>query len=501
MRMTTAASPQSAATEIKAKLARLDELINDFDAFYRVLGNVLPEINLEIYKTYKKASATLDLLTSQSGPGKIDNLIAAVANHLESAIKHVGHIQKQDEYIHRVIVDFSLELEEMSARWSELPKTQTELPLPSQYTDLRHLHASVLDPLSQIISTENELTSDLQRHVETELKSLEESLTCITLILIDLVNRSDATKQPILRIMTSLQIHDIISQDLLTLRKSMAEAERILLQEAPTASDRDFVAAALPLIDDVLNQIATVFADETAELRKEAANIIQIITTERDDKVLLSDFLLDNSLHISTFDAILDEISAMLAEILNKLELLAARRWLLPGQLTSLLNLAEMLLLIADKYAAQLEAQFHGMERVRNTLKEMIAIKSDMDFYRLEELKEFVAEMESALTGTLGELRDIRTVMLDSIAGIDSYSTRCMNFLNEFKQTLELDHDLVENFMSLSLEPLNNDRSLICDGNSEICQFQQDLITRLKRPHLSTVLNAESGLEDGLTVF
>jgi len=499
--MTITTSSQSAATEIKAKLARLDGLIKEFDDFYRILGNVLPEINLEIYKTYKKASATLELLTSQSGPGKIDNLIAAVTSHLQSAIIHVGHIMSQDEYIHRVIVDFSRELEEMSTKWNASSHANKEIPLPSQYTDLRHLHASVLDPLGQIISTENELARDLQRHVETELKSLEESLTSITLILVDLINRSDATKQPILRIMTSLQMHDIISQDLLTLRKSMAEAERILEQPSPEANDADFVTTALPLIDDVLNQIAAVFTRETAELRRETANIVQTITNERDDKILLSDFLLDSTIHKSTFDAILDEISDMLSEILNKLELLAARRWLLPGQLTSLLNLAEMLLLIADKYSVQLEAQFPGMQQVRSTLEEMISIKSDLDFYRLEELKEFVAEMESALTGTIGELRDIRTIMLDSIAGIDSYSTRCMNFLGEFLQTLELDHELTDSFISLSIEPINSELTLTCGEMSINCQYQQDLIQRLKRPHLSAVLNSESGAEDGLTVF
>ena len=499
--MTIAASSQPAATEIMAKLTRLEGLTDEFDVFFRVLGNVLPEINLEIYKTYKKASATLELLTSPSGPGKIDNLIAAVANHLKSAIEHVGHIQIQDEYIYKIIRDFTCELEGMTNHENPSHLAHPEIPLPTQYTDLRHLHASVLDPLSQIIANENELAANLNQHVANELRSLEESLTSITLILADLVNRSDATKQPILRIMTSLQLHDIISQDLFTLKKGLAEAQRIALLDETCPCDHEFTETALPLIDEVLNQIAEVFSVETAELRKETANIIQTITNERDDKILLSDFLLDNSLHRSTFDAILDEISDMLSEILNKLELLAARRWLLPGQLTSLLNLADMLLVMTEKYATELEAQFPDMQCMKNTLQAMIAIKTDPDFYRLEELKTFVAEMESALTGTIGELREIRTIMLDSIAGIDSYSTRCMNFLNEFTQTLERDHELTSGFMGLALETIPSIQTPNSKATHQNNQYQDDLIARLKRPHLSTVLNSESCGEDGLTVF
>ena len=76
-----------------------------------------------------------------------------------------------------------------------------------------------------------------------------------------------------------------------------------------------------------------------------------------------------------------------------------------------------------------------------------------------------------------------------------------MNFLGEFLQTLELDHELTDSFISLSIEPINSELTLTCGEMSINCQYQQDLIQRLKRPHLSAVLNSESGAEDGLTVF
>ncbi len=487
---------------ISAKIDDLGRLASEFDAFYRTLGNVLPEINLEVYKTYKKASATLETLTSPQTPGKIDRLISAIAGHLESAIHHVDELQRQDRRIFNVLSDFSAEFEAMANNWDSChPDDFDAPPLLTRFMDLRHLHAAVLDPLGQIIAAEADMAEDLERYRTNELKSLENTLTSITLILVDLIKRSDATKQPILNIMTSLQLHDIISQDLHSLDRCLGEIDAINQNGSASEGALTFVASALPLISALLEQIAAIFAHETDQLRSEALLILKTITNEREDKVLLSDFLLENQQRRSTFDSLLGEISDMLTDVLNKLELLAARRWLLPGQLTSLLDLAELLIKLIDNHAEQFAACTPGLEQIRQTLGEMIAIKSDIDFYRLEELKGFVAEMESGLTSTISDLHEIRALMIDSVAGIDTYSARCLNYLDQFRQTLDQDQRIVAMLEDLAQLPSGSLPAAANDRAQFDCSFRHELFERLKRPHLSSVLRNECEPEDGLTVF
>ena len=194
----------------------IEDIKQSVDLFYQNLGDTLPEINLEIYKTYKKASVTLDSLRTEGSAGKIDLTVSSINQVLLSAVNQVKNIKEQDQRILAALLNFGSATKEIDKNIASFTAQDSLISLKLQdlWEEIKSLHGSLADPMKKIVDMEEGIIHDIHDHIDNDIQALNSTLNSIALILKDLIKRSDDTKRPILDIMTCLQVHDILMQDL-----------------------------------------------------------------------------------------------------------------------------------------------------------------------------------------------------------------------------------------------------------------------------------------------
>ena len=258
------------------------------------------------------------------------------------------------------------------------------------------------------------------------------------------------------------------------------------------------------LSGDIVNDIADILRDQIESIKAEIQKIQNIILHEREDKFYLTEFLLESKDHGSTFDAVITEVAELLAHILNKLEYLAASKWLIPGYLSNMIEKIEIIEGLCNQYSIRCIGQDGKI--ADRAVSEMVRLQSDIDFYKLEELKNFIQAMEETLLKTMEDLGVIKDLMLDSIAGIDAYSGRCMECINKFVEDLDNSSYLYEKCddFSKNLNDTLDDKSLAGVGSEAFASLGDALIQvmeRLKHPHIITMKSDREDDFGDMTLF
>ncbi len=513
-------SRETTQEEIQGQLASIRKSIESatasIDNFYYDLGLILPDINLEIYKTNNKAAATLDSLRSESTDGKIDLAIEMISNELAAVLQKLHDINSQDSRV----MDAVCLLGNLLGRSSSAIEQLALIDRPGE--DFKHLlqkltnvdhelgtlHAELSDPMKKISEMEISLLESLKDHIDDDIQSLNETLGGILYVLKDLVKRTDSAKPPILNIMTSLQIHDIISQDLANIHRGLGESEEASVNLS-NPENLKFTESVIIYSSDLINSIIDILTTETEKIRLETNHLLQITTSERDDKVLLSDYLLENREQLSSFDAAISEFCDTLSNIQSRLELLAANKWLIPGHLHELAKKAELMMTLCIDIKQTTSTNTDYLNPVISALNDICSLHEKLDGYSLKDLKAFIEHINEVITNVLLELSDIKTIMLDSIAGVDGYCQRSLNYISQFKKTIDSSRIFIEELYHVEKKikdfagadvNSNGIPAALPDANFSSDRMQHT-INRLALPHISTINQPEEDLEDGITLF
>ena len=321
------------------------------ELFCRKLGRVLPDISREINNTYHKASLTMDSLISEDPVGLIEITVSALDVSLARIDKHLRDQKAGDALISKDLEAFRTglpaaggQMEEFSRHLDELaalyPPMEGAANAPLTVRRMQALNAQACamigiireladhqSRLSENMETAAVLHSGIIRTVEMHtalgVKSLKDTLGSIIVILRDLISRSTATKVPILAIMTALQIHDIVRQDIENILK-VFERLRALSKDADHPDRSAFMHEACTVSGGLLFDISLIVHDHVQTIARHIQGIHEIIAGVKADKIHLAELLLINTQGGSTLDRAMAEIAAMFQDLSERLKSLAA---------------------------------------------------------------------------------------------------------------------------------------------------------------------------------
>ncbi len=504
------------------RIAKALKAIQDrIDQAYTHICTDLPEINREILLTFQQATDTLDSLSSTGSSGAIEILIEHLNSFLQMLVLQVKRMRKitmrslaELENI-RLDTALGLDLSGVSSRETQGVVQSGPADLLSVFTVAKNDLKEVLKRSLQLQNQCMEKLGDSQSH---EVPSLAYSLNNIIGILRDLVSRSRLVKDPILKIMSGLQTHDIVNQDIATISCGL---EKILsLMNTTEGNDQitDFLifqekASVLSL--DLIIQLISVIRSHGRDLEEEIDRIEEMILQVKEDKDAVGGFLLLNTHEKSTLDIVLNETLEMFDSLASRFDSLAAMNSL------KMIACSQMIAAWTDleKTAGAVPARDVSSPLPCEPPAGLISCMSS---------REWTGEEDAIMAGlerTPGEFRkarvfirrsfdDIKRMLIQSIDGIDLYSARCLEAIGRFRRdieglmcTLDGNEAMLDDMSSLtrSIAAIRSDiGEHLAPQHGEILPLElHQIIYRLRNPHSDSLASedAAESRDKGLTFF
>jgi len=91
--------------------SRIDTIQEKIDIAYGNLCMVLPQINMEIYRTFEKAIETLDSISSEDSPGKIDSTLTYIRRLLETVRTSIICVLQHNSKINETLESLNNDIE------------------------------------------------------------------------------------------------------------------------------------------------------------------------------------------------------------------------------------------------------------------------------------------------------------------------------------------------------------------------------------------------------
>lgn len=485
--------------------ASLEAIRDRIDEAYNNICMDLPDINMEIFRTFQQASDTLGTLVSGGPSGTIANVVEGLETSLQNVMLRIKQLRNQDARF--------LEIMKLTGGPVNRNRLIGEKDAQSDVA-LRFLvvRAELMDLLLQILDGEDDLIRETSSRIETDVRSLEFTLSSAVEILKDLISRSNTVKEPILKIMAGLQTHDIVNQDITTISLSlrkMHELQGASGQDAGQPATLLFQKKASRLSSALITQLIHVVLHHGRDLENEISHIENLIFHVKEDKDAISEFLLMSLDEISTFDIVTSELRQMFTVISEKLGQLGSAK----EKASSLkLELAELIDRLAPDSPE--DASRSPQAVVQSPVYRMAAtLKPHATALRhaqgLQELRENSSSIHKDADHIRQKLEEIKHMLIGSIRGIDIYSGRCLNAIMKFKKdiqelmkTLEGSGSLLEGLesMACSLEDTPDGQ---CEGNgTNLPPDLDEILYRLENPHSSSLVRKEiADMDEGLTFF
>lgn len=490
--------PNASPRDILLLMGSSLEAVRDrIDDAYNHICQDLPEVNREILHTFRHASDTLDSLTENArassspvqavpspdspGAGGRAGSIPGVAGEMKRALQN--------------LLDGMIEASACDSRLLEELKEAGQCTAPGQ-ASLTEAVTSGVPPrfaplqdelrllLSGALDKEVRLAREITAAMGQGVGSFQATLGRTVEILKDLISRSNAVKMPVLAIMSGLQTHDIVNQDIATLCQCL---ERLHHLQDPGRGGPEppcplsFRKKASLLCRALLSQLIEVIRRHGDGLEQEIASIEKILFDVKEDKDALSEFLLANPDGTSTFDRAAAEVSGVFFRISASVDALCRvkeRQAALCAELAGLIN--------APALSPSPAARLFGSSGPDGLRERSRALGRDA----------------GAITETLGEIREL---LIESVKGIDTCSGRCLDAIAVFRQDIRmLMHAvdgtgmLLDGLESFTLS-LQNDRE---EMSAALPRDLSELLFRLENPHSSSLASPRNqGLEEGLIFF
>ncbi len=477
----------------------LDIFRTNLDRTCRKLGVVLPSINRVIQKTYDHARQTMDSLGRS---GMIDVIMHTIEEGLHQGLTYLEEAQQQDARTQALLSALQAHLASVCAP-ADLDAQQN----PQAQSLLGSL-GRLMAGLDEMHRTEGELLHAMQAYRQTGVPSLVASLESITEIFMDLINRSAATKAPIARIMTRLQLHDIVGQDLETIFQGLAAIARILQEEVLPLEEGDtcsFQAEILHRSDSLLKTVVSVTEAEHEEIEQEMGTIQMILARVKEDKDHLSEFLLYAPGHMSTFSLIIRDTCGSLEDIPERLSHLGEASASTSGLLRALQdNLRQT---VASSSAGMTAGPGFPLQDFLGRLEMLAGLYTSREHSTGELYHKAVFIRDHALH----HLQEMQSHLLQAARGIDAYTDRCMSLVDQFLHELRGISLVLETCTEISVELKRYAIDLGGETATErgaleapppVPEFDE-LLYRLAHPHIASMIQhgTPSDPEDRLTLF
>ncbi len=374
----------------------------------------------------------------------------------------------------------------------------------------------LIKEIAHNIELEEALISDITTRINQDAHSLEYTLSSAVVILKDLISRSNSMKEPILKIMSGLQTHDIVNQDIEIISKGLKIIHSFKDCTIDSTRVRPcllFQERATSLSCNLISQLIEVIREHGTSLTQGIEHIEKMVSQVKEDKDAIGDFLLTNQSGESTFDIVISEVSALfrdLAARIHELGTLKESQQPMINQLSAFLNDLE-------QYAGTCSIGVLPEGTMDGIFKMVAPLKAQARMMKFgsgaQDLSENMADFLKIMDQTRVNLQEIKKLLIGSIKGIDIYSDRCINAITRFKQdiqklmtTLEGSDGVIEDLGVFVLYI-----SRILDGIEDISESEelgalseehQEILYRLENPHSNSLMKSD-GLndEDGLTLF
>lgn len=532
------------------------------ELFCRKLGQVLPDISLEIYKTYRKACQTMDSLASESPAGLIEITVSSLDVCLARVDKNIRE-QKADDAllvkgsasiraalpaVHDALEQFQTLIGTLTAAplapletADTAPDIQTLLlvlggnarSMRKAFADITTSQAALADRLSHIEALQTDIIHTVERHTALGVDALKDTLNSIIAILKDLIARSNATKAPIQTIMTALQVHDIVRQDLENIHKAIVRLRALVMGE-DHPDGAAFRRHACSAAGDLLLDISGIIYEHTRTIDCHIQNIHEIISGVGVDKIHLADLLLINAQDQSTLDRALTEISDMFQGLITHLgtlmthrrrqadALLALRKGLQALDQESRLAAEQTASLVAQRKArnpvlyAKLQTTSEHLRSLISTLMSLLPHTPMVHTPPHDAIDTCIALIDEGEASMRGNLLKIKHLLVDSIEGINDYAKRCMVAVLRFQHRMERLHRFLVRIPDIAAAlkgsagingTTSHGESVLAPLSVDIMDAQlYEILLALLHPHIKTLHTADATSDDappddGLTLF
>ncbi|MCK9263914.1 MAG: hypothetical protein M0R18_08845 [Deltaproteobacteria bacterium] len=501
-------------TSLKDIQARIDQA-------YTHICTDLPAINREILLTFQQAADTLDSLSSTGSSGTIGIMI----HHLNSFL-HMLTLQVRRMKTFTVRSLAALEHTRLSVVDDSGLSGETPLEMQGAVSHglADHLPAftgvknDLKEVLERSLQLQNQCMKKLGHSKNHEVPSLVYSLNNIIGILRDLVSRARLVKDPILKIMSGLQTHDIVNQDIATISCGLQK----ILSLMSTAGTKEQIAnflifqeKASMLSLKLIVQLISVIRSHGRDLEEEIDRIEEMILQIKEDKDTIGCFLLQNTHGKSTLDIVSNEVLEMLDSLSSRFDSLAAINSL------NMIGCSQMSAAWADleKTARAVHAQDASPSPTCGPPEGLISCMKS---------REWPVEQDAIVTGLErmpGDFRkarvlirrsfdDIKSMLIQSIDGIDLYSARCLEAIERFRcdikglmSTLDGNEAMLDDMRSLtrSITAIRSDiDEHLASHHLEILPLElHQIIHRLRNPHSDSIASQDAADSRGnsLTFF
>ena len=501
-----------AVDSLKAVQARIDQA-------YGHICTDLPEINKGILLTIQQAAEILDSLSITGSSGRIGALTERLEEFLNSLDVQAGHMTRSLaqslEILEHIDRDYQRSLILLESSFP--PRSSADSILADGFSafaaarnDLRHI-------LEKSCLAQSEYQEMVRSGRDTVLPSLACSLNSVTDILRDLVSRSNIVKNPILKIMSGLQTHDIVNQDITAIVLGLQKMLRPVEITGGTGEKLDsllFQEKASLLAQDLIVRLAGVIRTHGRDLEREIRIIENMIRSAKEDKDAISDFLLLKCYSKSTFDIVSQEITCMIEDLSSAFDSLADLVSLQKATVSRMASVCEDLERIAEDRScggteiALLES-ISGLRVQVESLARVIWHATGVSGHM-----EITGEFSRIRVVASHNLDDIRRLMIESMEGIDICAARCLDSIERFKQDIE---DLLKTLTGseIILDDLRRFSQCISSILDEVgrhipsydqslgSQEFRDIIHRLEHPHSDHLSSGDEAerKETGLTLF
>lgn len=531
------------------------------ELFCRKLGDVLPAISLEIYKTSQKATETMDSLTSVVPAGLIEITLNALEKHLNGVELQIrGNTAEDANFLERIrtlqmrlldvppcfvhMHDLALSLHTQLSgtpagddKHAEAAQLAGDLMQRSSkmLSDVRILitrSPAFAECLQRMEVIETAIIRDVRHHTRHGIGALKDTLNVIITIFKDLIDRANATKPPIQSIMTALQIHDIVRQDIENIRMALS----VMCSPGGIGhpcSAVSFQGQACLASAILLDEIRTVVQDQSCLIDADIHAIQEIVSGVKNDNIHLSEFLLQNTRDESTIDTAMTEITVMMHTITDNLRELmdvtqqslghihAIRETMRDLDAASLAAI-ETLITLAEITPSSAAVPLRGLRDVAETVRsEVVGLKACLpqDWFHkthdVETLRQLATQLKKGEADIRGNLDEIKNLLVDSMEGINAYAHRCMGSIRRFKRRMERLQRLLKRISAIALElngfgTVAGEIPVVSSAEKASAPEIADpglikILVALDRPHIRTLTEKprpeDALLDDGLTLF
>ncbi len=496
----------------------IEAIRENIDNAYNNICMDLPKINMEIYRTFQQAFDTLDSLSARGSVGRIEKVVEGIENLLQNLLTRIKGLKKSDTRILETLKIASLHMDAAKAMIEKGPSDQAVDPgFHTRMLKFEEKKDDLIRTIEIICALEDEFIEKITSHLDHDILSLHYTLSSAVIILKDLITRSNSTKEPILKIMSGLQTHDIVNQDITTislgLDKIQASADMMKANPDAAMGTLLFQEKASQLSRELISQLITVIRDHGSELEKEIERIEDMVSQVKEDKDAIGDFLLMNKNMKSTFDIVITEVSQMFSDIaagVDQLITIKEPQQTSTNQLSAFYNDLE-------KYVTTFSSGFLPSGMLDLVIKMVSPLKTQAPMMRYgtgsSELKEIFKDFQKQSDVACRSIDEIKDLLVGSIKGIDTYSGRCLSAITKFRldignlmKTLEGSENILDDLQRFALSIAQMRQDIIDTdekGRSELfADGFEDILFRLKNPHSSSLVSMETeDGDDGLTLF